>query len=87
MAQVTFTIPSATPSGQCVFYILRSSGSTTQRGSHRYLIRTEHIALHSASYYGGAQVRRTYDLDLSLNFSAQFYIACAQVTVSYTSPP
>ncbi|KAJ7917190.1 glycosyl hydrolase family 61-domain-containing protein [Mycena leptocephala] len=47
LAQVTFTIPSATPSGQ-------------------YLIRTEHIALHSASYYGGAQ----------------FYIACAQVTVT-----
>ncbi|KAJ6517469.1 glycosyl hydrolase family 61-domain-containing protein [Mycena vitilis] len=47
MSQVTFTIPSATPSGQ-------------------YLIRTEHIAIHSASYYGGAQ----------------FYIACAQVEVT-----
>ncbi|KAJ6576023.1 glycoside hydrolase [Mycena vulgaris] len=47
MSQVTFTIPSATPSGQ-------------------YLIRIEHIALHSASYYGGAQ----------------FYIACAQVQVT-----
>ncbi|KAJ7031709.1 glycosyl hydrolase family 61-domain-containing protein [Mycena alexandri] len=31
--------------------------------SGQYLIRTEHIALHNASYYGGAQ----------------FYIACAQV--------
>ncbi|KAJ6571399.1 glycosyl hydrolase family 61-domain-containing protein [Mycena capillaripes] len=47
LSEVTFTIPSATPSGQ-------------------YLIRTEHIALHSASYYGGAQ----------------FYIACAQVEVT-----
>ncbi|KAJ7131543.1 glycosyl hydrolase family 61-domain-containing protein [Mycena crocata] len=47
LSQVTFTIPSATPSGQ-------------------YLIRIEHIALHSASYYGGAQ----------------FYIACAQVQVT-----
>jgi len=47
LSQVTFTIPSAIPSGQ-------------------YLIRTEHIAIHSASYYGGAQ----------------FYIACAQVTVT-----
>ncbi|KAJ7895471.1 glycoside hydrolase [Mycena olivaceomarginata] len=52
LAQVTFTIPSATPSGQ-------------------YLIRTEHIALHSASYYGGAQ----------------FYIACAQVQVGGTGTP
>ncbi|KAJ7031721.1 glycosyl hydrolase family 61-domain-containing protein [Mycena alexandri] len=34
--------------------------------SGQYLIRTEHIALHSASYYGGAQ----------------FYIACAQVQVT-----
>ncbi|KAJ6503880.1 glycosyl hydrolase family 61-domain-containing protein [Mycena sanguinolenta] len=34
--------------------------------SGQYLIRTEHIAIHSASYYGGAQ----------------FYIACAQVTVT-----
>ncbi|KAJ7152034.1 glycosyl hydrolase family 61-domain-containing protein [Mycena filopes] len=47
LPQITFTIPSATPSGQ-------------------YLIRTEHVALHSASYYGGAQ----------------FYIACAQVQVT-----
>ncbi|KAJ7624312.1 glycosyl hydrolase family 61-domain-containing protein [Mycena polygramma] len=49
MSEVTFTIPSATPSGQYV--LLRQ--------------RTEHIAIHSASYYGGAQ----------------FYIACAQVEV------
>ncbi|KAJ7624822.1 glycosyl hydrolase family 61-domain-containing protein [Roridomyces roridus] len=34
--------------------------------SGQYLIRTEHIAIHSASYYGGAQ----------------FYIACAQVDVT-----
>ncbi|KAF7343859.1 hypothetical protein MSAN_01967200 [Mycena sanguinolenta] len=34
--------------------------------SGQYLIRTEHIAIHSASYYGGAQ----------------FYIGCAQVTVT-----
>ncbi|KAF8189457.1 glycosyl hydrolase family 61-domain-containing protein [Mycena galopus ATCC 62051] len=37
-----------------------------QTPSGQYLIRTEHIAIHSASYYGGAQ----------------FYIACAQVTVT-----
>ncbi|KAJ7218235.1 glycosyl hydrolase family 61-domain-containing protein [Mycena haematopus] len=47
MTQVTFPIPSETPSGQ-------------------YLIRIEHIALHVASSYGGAQ----------------FYIACAQVEVT-----
>ncbi|KAJ7691041.1 glycosyl hydrolase family 61-domain-containing protein [Mycena rosella] len=47
MSEVSFTIPSQTPSGQ-------------------YLIRIEHIAVHSASYYGGAQ----------------FYIACAQVEVT-----
>ncbi|KAK7046444.1 lytic polysaccharide monooxygenase [Favolaschia claudopus] len=34
--------------------------------SGQYLIRTEHIAIHSASYFGGAQ----------------FYIACAQVEVT-----
>ncbi|KAJ7101355.1 glycosyl hydrolase family 61-domain-containing protein [Mycena belliarum] len=47
LTQVTFTIPSATPSGQ-------------------YLIRVEHIALHVASSFAGAQ----------------FYIACAQVQVT-----
>ncbi|KAJ7761682.1 glycosyl hydrolase family 61-domain-containing protein [Mycena metata] len=47
LAQVTFTIPADTPSGQ-------------------YLIRAEHIALHVAQVYGGAQ----------------FYIACAQVEVT-----
>ncbi|KAJ6576004.1 glycosyl hydrolase family 61-domain-containing protein [Mycena vulgaris] len=46
LTQVTFPIPSETPSGQ-------------------YLIRVEHIALHVASSFGGAQ----------------FYIACAQVEV------
>ncbi|KAJ7691037.1 glycoside hydrolase [Mycena rosella] len=46
MTQVTFPIPSETPSGQ-------------------YLIRIEHIALHVASSFGGAQ----------------FYIACGQVDV------
>ncbi|KAJ7612341.1 glycoside hydrolase [Mycena polygramma] len=44
MTQVTFPIPSETPSGQ-------------------YLVRIEHIALHVASSFGGAQ----------------FYIACGQV--------
>ncbi|KZP26625.1 lytic polysaccharide monooxygenase [Athelia psychrophila] len=34
--------------------------------SGQYLIRSEHIAIHSASYYGGAQ----------------FYLSCAQVTVT-----
>jgi len=47
MTQVTFPIPSETPSGQ-------------------YLIRIEHIALHVASSFGGAQ----------------FYIACGQVEVT-----
>ncbi|KAF7333713.1 hypothetical protein MVEN_02327700 [Mycena venus] len=47
LTQVTFPIPSETPSGQ-------------------YLIRIEHIALHVASSFGGAQ----------------FYIACAQVEVT-----
>ncbi|KAJ7489680.1 glycosyl hydrolase family 61-domain-containing protein [Mycena galericulata] len=47
LTEVTFPIPSETPSGQ-------------------YLIRVEHIALHVASSYGGAQ----------------FYIACAQVEVT-----
>jgi len=37
-----------------------------QTPSGQYLIRIEHIAIHSASYYGGAQ----------------FYIACAQVQVT-----
>ncbi|KAJ6612978.1 glycosyl hydrolase family 61-domain-containing protein [Mycena sp. CBHHK59/15] len=37
-----------------------------QTPSGQYLIRIEHIAVHSASYYGGAQ----------------FYIACAQVQVT-----
>ncbi|KAF7965329.1 hypothetical protein HWV62_44474 [Athelia sp. TMB] len=31
-----------------------------------YLLRSEHIAIHSASYYGGAQ----------------FYLSCAQITVT-----
>ncbi|KAK7007673.1 glycoside hydrolase [Favolaschia claudopus] len=47
MPEVTFPIPSETPSGQ-------------------YLIRIEHIALHVASSFGGAQ----------------FYIACGQVEVT-----
>ncbi|KAF7366929.1 hypothetical protein MSAN_00951600 [Mycena sanguinolenta] len=47
LSEVTFPIPSETPSGQ-------------------YLIRIEHIALHVAGSYGGAQ----------------FYIACAQVEVT-----
>ncbi|KAJ6453558.1 glycoside hydrolase [Mycena sanguinolenta] len=52
LSQVSFPIPSETPSGQ-------------------YLIRIEHIALHVASSYGGAQ----------------FYIACAQVEVCGTGTP
>ncbi|KAJ7835972.1 glycosyl hydrolase family 61-domain-containing protein [Mycena leptocephala] len=52
MTQVTFPIPSETPSGQ-------------------YLIRIEHIALHVASSFGGAQ----------------FYIACGQVEVCGTGTP
>ncbi|KAJ6454495.1 glycoside hydrolase [Mycena vitilis] len=47
MTQVTFPIPTETPSGQ-------------------YLVRIEHIALHVASSFGGAQ----------------FYIACGQVEVT-----
>ncbi|KAJ7289509.1 glycosyl hydrolase family 61-domain-containing protein [Mycena rebaudengoi] len=39
--------------------------------SGQYLIRIEHIAVHSASYFGGAQ----------------FYIACAQVQASGTGTP
>ncbi|KAJ7489682.1 glycoside hydrolase [Mycena galericulata] len=52
LTQVTFPIPSETPSGQ-------------------YLIRIEHIALHVASSYGGAQ----------------FYLACAQVEVRGSGTP
>ncbi|KAJ7337692.1 glycosyl hydrolase family 61-domain-containing protein [Mycena albidolilacea] len=52
LTQVTFPIPTQTPSGQ-------------------YLIRIEHIALHVATTFGGAQ----------------FYIACGQVQVWGTGSP
>jgi hypothetical protein len=54
---VTFTIPSATPSGQYVsFLLLCMILHSIIYPLSRYLIRIEHIAVHSASYFGGAQV-------------------------------
>ena len=66
LSSFSFTIPKSLPTGQSVdFHFERNSQSnTTILG--RYLIRTEHIALHAASTFGGAQI----------------YISCAQVSVT-----
>jgi hypothetical protein len=48
-----------------------------------YLVRVENIAIHSASYFGGAQVRLiSFSSSIPDFHCLQFYLACAQVTVT-----
>lgn len=82
MSEVTFPIPAQTPSGQYVFFSPFPVIKALIDMRLRYLIRIEHIAIHSASYYGGAQVRCVASmLPIPLFTQTQFYIACAQVQV------
>jgi hypothetical protein len=86
LTQVTFPIPAQLPSGQYVsFSRLFATGIPKLC---RYLIRIEHIALHVATTFAGAQVsflcskQSNIPADL-LGF--QFYISCAQVQVCLCS--
>lgn len=63
MRSVTFTIPKNIPTGQ---YVLLTLFYHQKSDKSRYLVRIEHIALHVAQSYGGAQ----------------FYVACAQLDVT-----
>lgn len=67
MSSVSFPIPSETPSGQCVYRLPLYCAKMADRLLDRYLVRIEHIAIHSASYYGGAQVCTFLSVMLNIN--------------------